>query len=401
MQNAGIEFHQVWKKFHRGEMHDSLRDLIPAMGARLLGRKKPADELEAGDFWAVRDVSFRVRPGEAVGIIGPNGAGKSTILKILTKIIRPTRGYAATTGRIGALIEVSAGFHPDLTGRENVYLQGSIMGMPAADIARKFDQIVEFSGIGDFIDTPSKRYSSGMNARLGFSIAAHLDPDVLIIDEVLAVGDFAFQQRAFGRVKEMIGRGIPVVVVSHQLDRVAELCTEAILLRQGQVAKQGSAADVIAAYALSAAQQADAPRGDEPVYLETLTIDTPQPVRSGDRFRMTITGTVADGGLPDYVEGVVVRVRSAQTAAIVFATTTLRHGVHLPARGPFRIEIELQANLPPGIYGIETAVWDRTRGQNVVLGPSTYVQVAPGPDFTGSIQMNSVWRVYAAADAAR
>ena len=191
MATPGIEFHHVWKRFRRGELHDSLRDLLPAMAKRLVGRAQRADELRTGDFWALKDVSFRVEPGQALGIIGPNGAGKSTVLKILTRILRPNRGGCTVRGRIGALIEVAAGFHPDLTGRENVFLQGAIMGMSAADTLRKFDEIVEFSGIADFIDTPVKRYSSGMNARLGFSIAVHLDPDVLIIDEVLAVGDYS------------------------------------------------------------------------------------------------------------------------------------------------------------------------------------------------------------------
>ena len=205
MSGPGIEFERVWKKFRRGESYDSLRDFAPSVFRRLFGRGPSPIELGAADFWAVRDVSFTVRPGQALGIIGPNGAGKSTILKLLTSILRPTRGRCSVRGRIGALIEVSAGFHPDLSGRENVFLQGAIMGMPPADIARKFDAIVEFSEIAEFIDTPVKRYSSGMNARLGFSIAAHLDPDILIIDEVLAVGDFSFQQRAFDRVRELIG----------------------------------------------------------------------------------------------------------------------------------------------------------------------------------------------------
>src|SRR6476661_7746469 len=182
--NASVSFRKVWKKFRYGEVHDSLRDLIPALGKRLIGRGAAARDLRSGDFWALRDVSFEVVPGEALGIIGPNGAGKSTILKLLTRIVRPTRGSCAVRGRIGALIELSAGFHPDLTGRENVFLQGSIMGMQRREIAGKFDEIVEFAGIPDFIDTPVKRYSNGMHARLGFSIAAHLDPDVLIIDEV-------------------------------------------------------------------------------------------------------------------------------------------------------------------------------------------------------------------------
>src|SRR6266542_6377281 len=254
MTTPGIEFDHVWKRFRGGELHDSLRDLVPALSKRLFGRAPRADELRAGDFWALKDVSFTVEPGQALGIIGPNGAGKSTVLKILTRIMRPNRGAFAVRGRVGALIEVAAGFHPDLTGRENVFLQGAIMGMSAADTLRKFDEIVEFSGISEFIDTPVKRYSSGMSARLGLSSAVHLDPDVLMIDEVLAVGDYSFQQRAFGRIRELVRRDIPVIVVSHQLDRIAELCTHAILLNRGEVVRQGKAADCIATYVLSPAQ---------------------------------------------------------------------------------------------------------------------------------------------------
>ncbi|HEU4586647.1 MAG TPA: ATP-binding cassette domain-containing protein, partial [Gemmatimonadaceae bacterium] len=183
-----VVFDGVWKKFRRGERADSLRDLIPAVTRRIVRGKPPADELEdgSGDFWALRDVSFEVRPGEALGIIGPNGAGKSTVLKLLTKILKPTRGTSRVHGRTGALIEVAAGFHADLTGRENIYLQGAILGMKRTEIARTMDDIIEFADLGEFIDTPVKRFSSGMSARLGFSIAAHLDPDVLIIDEVLS-----------------------------------------------------------------------------------------------------------------------------------------------------------------------------------------------------------------------
>src|SRR5579862_2960140 len=205
---ARIEFDQVWKKFARGELHDSLRDLVPATVRRLAGRGPARDELSGEEFWAVRDVSFEVRPGEALGILGPNGAGKSTILKLLTRILVPTRGHCAVAGRAGALIEVAAGFHPDLTGRENVFLQGAIMGMRRGEIAARFDEIVDFAGVEAFIDTPVKRYSSGMNARLGFAIAAHLNPDVLLIDEVLSVGDLAFQEKCQARMKTFLSQGV-------------------------------------------------------------------------------------------------------------------------------------------------------------------------------------------------
>src|SRR4051812_48083944 len=232
-------FDRVWKRFRRGQVHDSLRDLIPALARRITGRA-PSTGSSTRDFWALRDLSFEVRRGDVLGIIGPNGAGKSTTLKILNRIMDPTAGVVQTNGSIGALIEVTAGFHQDLTGRQNVFLQGAIMGMRKAEVQRKFDEIVEFSGIGDFLDTPVKRYSSGMNARLGFSIAAHLEPDILIIDEVLAVGDAAFQQKAYGRIKTMAKNGTPVILVSHQLDRIAELCTKAILLERGAIRTSGT-----------------------------------------------------------------------------------------------------------------------------------------------------------------
>jgi lipopolysaccharide transport system ATP-binding protein len=242
-----VVFDGVWKKFRRGERHDSLRDLVPALASRLLRRRSP-DTLSEQEFWATRDVSFDVGPGEALGIIGPNGAGKSTILKLLTKILRPTRGSMSIEGRVGALIEVAAGFHPDLTGRENVFLQGAIMGMPRAEIARKFDAIVDFSGVDEFIDTPVKRYSSGMNARLGFAIAAHLDPDVLLIDEVLSVGDVGFQERCVTRMRELLTRGVPLVFVSHNLAAVVDLCTRAIFVERGAVKFDGRPAEAVAQF---------------------------------------------------------------------------------------------------------------------------------------------------------
>jgi lipopolysaccharide transport system ATP-binding protein len=253
--DPAVIFDGVWKKFRRGERHDSLRDLIPSLAKRLW--KRIDAELEAEEFWAVKDVSFEVKPGDALGIIGPNGAGKSTVLKLLTRILKPTRGRCEVRGRVGALIEVAAGFHPDLTGRENIFLQGAIMGMKQREIARKLDDIIAFAGVDELIDTPVKRYSSGMNARLGFSIAAHLDPEVLVIDEVLAVGDMAFQRRCFERMGEFRRRGVAIVLVSHNLQAVAGLCERALSLRRSVVAI-GPAPDVIADYV-----RAGEPGGDD------------------------------------------------------------------------------------------------------------------------------------------
>ena len=266
MAAPSVVFDHVWKKFGRGERHDSIRDLVPSL-VRRLARGAAREALRTEEFWVTRDVSFTVQPGEALGIIGPNGAGKSTILKLLTKILRPTRGECRVTGRVGALIEVAAGFHPDLTGRENVYLQGAIMGMKRVEIAAKFDAIVDFSGVSEFIDTPVKRYSSGMNARLGFAIAAHLDPEVLLIDEVLSVGDAAFQDRCVAHMRRLISGGVPVVFISHNLPAIVELCTRAIVVERGQVRFDGTPAEAVQFHRQPAADTLVAPPPDAPVWI--------------------------------------------------------------------------------------------------------------------------------------
>jgi ABC-type polysaccharide/polyol phosphate transport system ATPase subunit len=249
MASVALRMDHVSKKFRRGEIHDSLRDLIPALTGRFL---RGSSELEKQEFWALDDVCFEVERGEAFGIIGPNGAGKSTILKLLSGILVPTRGQLSVNGSLSALIEVGAGFHPDLTGRENIYLNGSILGMKRQEIAAKFDEIVEFSGLAEFLDTPVKRYSSGMYARLGFSVAAHVDPDVLVVDEVLSVGDLVFQRKCLQRMGEVLNSGATVVFVSHSLRAVAELCSRSMLLIGGRVAALGPSDGVISEYLVRA-----------------------------------------------------------------------------------------------------------------------------------------------------
>jgi lipopolysaccharide transport system ATP-binding protein len=241
-----LQVENVSKKFVRGEIHDSLRDLIPAMAARITGRSRPSAGTK--DFWALQNVNFELTRGEAFGIIGSNGAGKSTILKLITGIMKPTTGRITVTGKLSALIEVGAGFHPDLTGRENVYLNGTILGMKKAEIDRKFEAIVEFSGLADFIDTPVKRYSTGMYARLGFSVAAHVDPDILIVDEVLSVGDVVFQNRCLERMNTILRSGATVIFVSHNLRAIAELCPRSILLEHGKVTATGPSQLVMDTY---------------------------------------------------------------------------------------------------------------------------------------------------------
>ncbi|MBV9300564.1 MAG: ABC transporter ATP-binding protein [Acidobacteriaceae bacterium] len=200
------------------------------------------------DFWALKNVSFEVKRGEALGIIGHNGAGKSTVLKLLSNITAPTRGKIAINGRLSALLEVGSGFHPELTGRENTYLSGSILGMRRREITNKLDSIIEFAGVRPHIDVPVKRYSSGMYVRLGFSITAHLEPDILLLDEVLAVGDAAFQEKCLKRIRELHGRGTTLVFISHDLTAVRDLCQRVLLLKKGEIAAEGSPGDVIDKY---------------------------------------------------------------------------------------------------------------------------------------------------------
>ncbi len=203
---------------------------------------------DAETLWALRDISFQVAPGEVVGVVGSNGAGKSTLLKLLCRITKPSTGRAVIHGRIGSLLEVGTGFHPELTGRENVFLNGAILGMKRTEIARKFDEIVAFSEVEQFLDTPVKRYSSGMSVRLAFAVAAHLDPEILLIDEVLAVGDAAFQKKCLGKISAVATDGRTVLFVSHNLAAVNTLCSRALLLQRGQLLLDGAPDDIIRAY---------------------------------------------------------------------------------------------------------------------------------------------------------
>jgi len=247
MDDIAIRLEHVSKRFILGENFTALRDLVPSMARSIL--RYPGKQRSARpEFWALKDISLEVREGETLGVIGHNGAGKSTMLKHFAGIMTPTKGRMSVNGRLSALIEVGAGFHQDLTGRENVYLNGVILGMSRAEVARKFDQIVEFAGLAPFIDTPVKRYSSGMYARLGFSVAAHLDPDILVIDEVLSVGDFVFQQKSLQKMRSVAKGGATVVFVSHNLKAVSDICERTILLDEGSIVADGPTSDVVQTY---------------------------------------------------------------------------------------------------------------------------------------------------------
>jgi lipopolysaccharide transport system ATP-binding protein len=388
-----LSFDRVWKRFRIGDTHDSLRDLIPGLAKTLL--RKGAGESSAKHkrvFWALRDVSFEVRPGEVLGIIGPNGAGKSTTLKILNRIMDPTAGTARAEGKIGSLIEVSAGFHPDLTGRQNIYLQGAIMGMRKSEVEQKFDEIVDFAGTAEFLDTPVKRYSSGMNARLGFAIAAHLEPDILIIDEVLSVGDAAFQQKAFERIKQMATGGAPVVLVSHQLDRISELCSKAILLDRGVIRTSGTPVHCINTYLNSLTEDSDSAHPGAVIRYERTFAPDGAVVDSGGQLRLVVSGYAEATNAPS-TWSPALRIVEADSRSEVHTITGLQRGVPLPVSGAFEYHFSLQMNVPAGRYTAFPIVWDAAGERDPITGPSVHIEVLEGKAFFGPVQLNTEWRV--------
>ncbi len=346
------------------ESYVALRDVI-ARNARALGRSamdlirgRPniaGDEVE--DFWALRDVSFEIKRGEVVGVIGRNGAGKSTLLKILSRITEPTEGRVEIRGRVASLLEVGTGFHPELSGRENIYLNGAILGMTHAEIRRKFDEIVAFAEVERFLDTPVKRYSSGMYVRLAFAVAAHLEPEILIIDEVLAVGDAEFQKKCLGKMSEVAGQGRTVLFVSHNMAAIQTLCPRAVLLSQGALVADGDANSVIGAYIEEPAKR---PRNAGPIRvqpglcLDLVEIDPPY-VETDARVQLNFHFSATERGAIFECAVLLCTPRGDRVAVI-----GLQDRVRLPVRfepGLFRLRVDIDA-LPfvEGVYAIGLAL---------------------------------------------
>jgi len=249
-----IIFDRVSKLYHL-QQHRTLKELIPDWLVSKFDSTKTRNPIPETRYpkpetnlWALKNVSFEIKKGETVGIIGPNGAGKSTILKLIARVTKPTKGKIIVNGKVSPLIELGAGFHPDLTGRENIYLNGAILGLTKREIDRKFKEIVDFAELWDFIDQPVKHYSSGMYMRLGFSIAVHTDPEILLIDEILAVGDTAFQEKCLDKMRDFQAQGVTIIFVSHSLETVKNFCQRTILLKDGQIKEEGETKVVIADY---------------------------------------------------------------------------------------------------------------------------------------------------------
>jgi ABC-type polysaccharide/polyol phosphate transport system ATPase subunit len=351
------------------------------------------------DFWALRDVSFEVQHGEALGIIGPNGAGKSTLLKLLAAITCPTVGEIVVRGRLSALIEVGSGFHPELTGRENVFLSGAILGMRRLEIARKFDRIVDFAGVGAFIDTPVKWYSSGMYVRLGFAVAAHLDPDILIIDEVLAVGDAAFQEQCLERIRELRRAGTTAVFISHDLAAMEQLCDRALLMQGGQIVRSGPTSDIIRDYRQRAVAHAEVPAptvpaaGVEVQSVEALTPAGAAPdfFRTGDpaviRVRYRATDTLPDVAVETFFY-------SSDGKVLICQQTTALTGPPLAfVQGTGAVEFwSDELPLQPGRYMVAVACRRADTQEILAWQSGTIVEVRPGKMVRGHFYAPHRWR---------
>jgi ABC-type polysaccharide/polyol phosphate transport system ATPase subunit len=357
MSDVALSMEHIYKKFRKGEVYNSLRDLLPALTGKMF-RGQELDTSDIREFWALQDISFEVKHGESLGIIGRNGAGKSTTLKILSRIMKPTKGRMIVNGRLSALLEVTAGFHPDLTGMENIFLHGTILGMSKREIQSKLDQIIAFSGIEEFIHTPVKRFSSGMYARLGFSVAAHVDPEVLIVDEVLSVGDFAFQQRCLDRIRSVIKAGTTVLFVSHNLKSMTEVCERTMLLEHGKSIMIDKTDAVIRRY-MNTPSPDDAPQENKSVYLSNVRVRD----RSGEQ-------NTFESGQTAWVDVEITAREAVEKLAIViwlrddtkyeiFNTSTERLGyahVNLQPGESFRCTFELTLNVAHGTFDLCTGV---------------------------------------------
>jgi lipopolysaccharide transport system ATP-binding protein len=405
-----IKFDHVSKKFRRGEKFNSVRDALPNF-LKSMTKVKKEPELREQEFWAVHDVCLSIEKGEVVGVMGPNGAGKSTILKLLSGIMSPTKGEIQIKGRLSALIEVTAGFHPELTGRENVYLNGTILGMRRKEIDTKFDEIVDFSGVGEFIDTPVKRYSSGMFSRLGFSVAAHMDPDILIVDEVLSVGDIAFQAKCAQKMRELMKSGATIVLVSHHLALMQSLCKRVVLINHGTLLKDGNAQEVIPYYENIVLRKREEEfqkklnSGDDSVKVEASSdveitqvtiLDETQQSKERYRFDDDLTINLNYVTKRELDQPVIrIEIKRADGVLCCFAQTGNNGSTSLISKGSISVHLG-KLRLGSGIYVIKISFWDKElihpyciRNKDVL-----YIEAAEGSINTQAVLMPLVkWNI--------
>jgi homopolymeric O-antigen transport system ATP-binding protein len=368
MSEVVIRASNISKRYRLGEVRPGTRTLRDSLGELLrrpFGGPKHArpNSLIGQTIWALQGVSFEVRAGEVMGIVGPNGAGKSTLLKVLSRITEPTDGYAEIDGRVGSLLEVGTGFHPELTGRENVYLNGTILGMRRSEINRQFDTIVDFSGVEKFIDTPVKFYSSGMRVRLAFAVAAHLDPEILFVDEVLAVGDTAFQEKCLNKMSEVAGGGRTVLFVSHNLTAVATLCPRSIYLENGRVILDGETQAVIERYLLAGRPDLDQTlteredrKGNGKLRFVAASLQDADgnrvgAIRSGQGVRFVLDYEAQPDALLDEEVEIKIKVEAPQRERLTYFSTRVGGAVwrHMPRRGRLICFVP-EMPLAPGRY---------------------------------------------------
>ncbi|MCB9384637.1 MAG: ABC transporter ATP-binding protein [Bryobacterales bacterium] len=361
-----IAFENVSKAYRLGEGRSGIRDAITATGKRLLSKEKRSSQPV---LMALNDVSFDVNQGEAVGVVGPNGAGKTTVMKLLSRITKATSGKVRSSGRVSSLIELGAGFHPDLTGRENIFLNGTILGMTRSEIRQRYEEIIDFSGLDGFLDTPVKRYSSGMYARLAFSVAAHTGADILLVDEVLAVGDLGFQAKSAQRMADLVSKGVTVLFISHSLYYVSSFCDRAILLNRGRLEQSGSTRDVIASYQMIMRERADAERAksaakheqehdpEQARLVEGILLD--KDGNPKDRFETGEPMTLRVRGFaPNRLHNALLRFSIFSSEGVrCFSAHNQQDGVQLPdLEGAFEIDILFgEMQLMPDSYSV--TVW--------------------------------------------
>lgn len=394
MSDPAVQFEKVSKRFRRDYSADSLRDSLLAPFRKLVGGSGNGSTADEKAFWALKDVDFQVHPGEALGIIGPNGSGKSTTLKMLYRILRPDSGRIRVRGRVGALIELGAGFNPDLSGRENVFLNASILGMTRGGIEKKFDQIVEFAELADFMDMPVKWYSSGMFARLGFSVAVHTEPQVLLVDEVLSVGDVGFQRRCFDKMMEFKSRtDTGIVFVSHNMNAVATLCDRVLLLDKGKVKGVGEPQTMIGAYNDAVNTRRDDAGVGVVTVEESMCIgedgEPTQAFPSGASAAISVR-LCFHAALTRFVIAFTVMAEDGKT---IFGTNTMRlGGKSLSVEEGDRVEIRLHLglHLAPGSYRVTMSMFHYHAYELLAVRDLQPVFIMANPRVTGVVNLNPV-----------
>jgi ABC-type polysaccharide/polyol phosphate transport system ATPase subunit len=361
------------KRYRLGERADAYGTLRAALGGALRRRDRRQE------LWALRDVHLRVEQGEVVGIIGRNGAGKTTLLKLIARITEPTEGTARMRGRVGALLEVGTGFHFELTGRENIYFNGAVLGMSRQEIRRRFDQIVEFSGVERFLDTPLKRYSAGMYLRLAFSVAAHLEPDIVIVDEVLAVGDAEFRHKCAQRIEALRQEGRTILLVSHDLASIQRMCSRCVLLSGGRVLADGPPADVVLLHLESSVEQASRDgNAHGPVEVRSVAVTDPEGLSAPTSERPLVLQI--ELGFREQLPGTDVSFYILDHAGVRVVNDALSDTAEAPPLGSapgYRITARMEPVLVPGQYTL--GMWIGSQAEDLFLGEVASFKVLPGP----------------------